>query len=305
MDYLFEELKTNYNLWHQTIEEMERLTNNLPKGHLSLRKRKGRTTVYQHILTEQNGEKRVIRKSLQGKPLNEIEDLLYRYRLQRTLPHLKKNMLRIERLLQTWKPKPEIKRGDDQELFLWLENERKKKSECFQSEKGAFSSSWKAKGKYQGKEILVEKWLREKASVFQNGKWIRDVFISGEEAAWHLEGLRHVTLDGSLRRSKSEVILDGLLREMGVAYVYERPLYIGNRRFLPDYTVLQPESLQPFFVEHHGLRSEEYERRNWEKEQVYRQGGIVPWSNLLYTYDLPDGTLDVRGVRKALQLFLN
>ena len=172
MDYLFEELKANYNQWHQTIEEMEKMTCDLPKGYLSLRKRNGRSAVYQRIWVEHNGRKQEIRKSLQGRPLNEIEDLLYRYRLQRNIPRLKQNLIRIERLLQTWKRKPKASPDEDEELLLWIENERKKRDNCFQGEKGAFSDNWKAKRKYQGKEMLVEKWLQEKATVFQNGRWI-------------------------------------------------------------------------------------------------------------------------------------
>ena len=160
---------------------------------------------------------------------------------------------------------------------------------------------------YKGKEWIVERWQKKTATVWLNGNESEELFITDPEPIWHVDGLKHMAQDGTLRRSKSEVILDEILHNLGLVYAYERPLYIGNRRYLPDYTILRPGDLKPVFVEHFGLTGEgtkEYGSRNDAKRWQYQKAGIVPWKNLLYTYDLPDGTIDVTSIRKALKLFL-
>lgn len=283
MDLYYRELQKEICYRERLIQQMERELKDFPEGHLAVRKRSGKQFLYWFFPRTGPSQSNCKRKSLEKLPGKEKEEWILKWRLRNELPRMKKNLEALKTLQQNWS----LETFDEKTAF-WSAN----------------SDWWEQKRLYYGKELLVRRWLQEKVTVFRNEMWERDVFVAGEEPVWRTEGLKHRTIDGSLRRSKSEVILDHLLREMGVAYVYERPLYIGTKRFLPDYTILRPGDLKLLFLEHHGLYSEEYERRNLEKQWAYQQAGIVPWSNLLYTYDLPDGTVDVRGIRKALELFL-
>lgn len=87
------------------------------------------------------------------------------------------------------------------------------------------------------------------------------------------EEKRHTTSRGLKVRSKSEV----LITEM-----------------LPDGRV--------FYWEHCGLMSlKEYREHQKWKMEVYEKAGIVPWKNLIVTYDDEDGNINVGIIESEIQ----
>ena len=62
-------------------------------------------------------------------------------------------------------------------------------------------------------------------------------------------------------------------------------MYIGKYDFAPDFTILTKEGIK--YWEHCGkVNDKEYIRRHKWKMSMYESIGIVPWKNLIVTYDM-------------------
>lgn len=103
----------------------------------------------------------------------------------------------------------------------------------------------------------------------------------------------HVTSNDLYVRSKSEVIVSERLEYYHVPNRYEQVLYINRYEFAPDFTILTRNGL--VYWEHCGkMNNEGYLRQHKWKMSMYESVGIVPWKNLILTYDTEDGTIDTR-----------
>lgn len=106
------------------------------------------------------------------------------------------------------------------------------------------------------------------------------------------ENLIHRTKKGVLVRSKSEVIVAGILDGIGASWDYEVPLYAKNsdRDFrLPDFTVSFEGDT--YYWEHLGMLSLPEYRQGWERKlQWYKNNGYE--DRLIISQDGPDGSID-------------
>ena len=109
------------------------------------------------------------------------------------------------------------------------------------------------------------------------------------------EGLIHVTAGGTAVRSKSELVIAGRLEHHDIEFVYEPELFLDGISFRPDFEIRRCRDGKLIYWEHAGMMTDpEYRQRHAEKMIIYEQNDIVPWSNLLVTYDDPQGGLDVK-----------
>ena len=110
---------------------------------------------------------------------------------------------------------------------------------------------------------------------------------------FHPEELKHKTTAGFYVRSKSEALWTEKLVHYKAAFKFELPLQIDIETFAPDFTVMRKDG-KIIYVEHCGLMERErYMRRFQHKLFAYKSAGIVPWDNLILTYDDPQGRIDV------------
>lgn len=112
----------------------------------------------------------------------------------------------------------------------------------------------------------------------------------------------YATNRGEMVRSKSEAILADILYDMGIPYHYEKLLRLkSGRGVYPDFTLLQIYTRKEIYLEHFGLlEDEEYLRNTLAKLDEYRESGIFPGKNLLFTYETRDSPFDIKGIRKML-----
>ena len=83
------------------------------------------------------------------------------------------------------------------------------------------------------------------------------------------DGLIHRTLGGKIVRSKSEMIIAGILEANDVPFRYEAALNLGNHTYYPDFTILTPGRGELLFWEHFGMMSdEEYEFSAYKKMYI-------------------------------------
>ena len=111
----------------------------------------------------------------------------------------------------------------------------------------------------------------------------------------------HATKDGSMVRSKSEVIISNQLFDSGIKYEYERPLYYDDYHYiLPDFTIILPDG-EELYWEHFGmLGTEKYDNDTLEKLDIYEK--YYP-GKLIKTYESGNISRDtektIRNIEKA------
>ena len=111
----------------------------------------------------------------------------------------------------------------------------------------------------------------------------------------------HITSFGLKVRSKSELLIAELLHKYNIEFRYEQMIHIGNTTLAPDFTIRRRDG-KIFYWEHEGLtNSQEYINRQLKKHQMYAGIGIVPWDNLIITYDNKDGIIDLRIVESEIK----
>ena len=109
------------------------------------------------------------------------------------------------------------------------------------------------------------------------------------------EDLKHMTPFGLRVRSKSELVIAGRLEHFGLDLVYEPVISLAGQTFRPDFEIISKRTGKTVYWEHAGMMEDiEYMHKFQEKLSVYHEFGIVPWKNLILTYDSADGGLDVR-----------
>ncbi len=105
------------------------------------------------------------------------------------------------------------------------------------------------------------------------------------------ENLKHKTADGTMVRSKSEVIIYNFLLSLGVTFVYELPIETPDGRLLrPDFTILSEIDYQTVvMIEHQGMMDvPEYRDKLGVRVHSYLSAGYVPNLDVFFTFDSSD-----------------
>lgn len=111
-------------------------------------------------------------------------------------------------------------------------------------------------------------------------------------------GLIHRTSDGTLVRSKSEVIIANALTAAGVEFAYEKEFFGHDDSLrLPDFTIEDAATGETYIWEHLGMLSDPQYARAWERKQAWyaasgveEGGGDV--ATLIVTKDDEHGGID-------------
>ena len=119
------------------------------------------------------------------------------------------------------------------------------------------------------------------------------------------EHLKMITIKGHKVRSKSELDIANQLFLNQITYRYEPQILIGGKVFYPDFEILKVPEQKIFYWEHLGMMGQpEYREHAEYKLEEYRKAGIVPWKNLIITYDDENGGLDSKTISKIIDVFL-
>ncbi len=112
----------------------------------------------------------------------------------------------------------------------------------------------------------------------------------------------HRTKDGTMVRSKSEVIIYNMLLDNGIEPLYEEKLILGNTYKLPDFTIIDDDSGDTIVWEHLGMMGNPEYRRRWEeKKKLYSEHGIsVENGNLIITQDSLAGAIDSEEIQQII-----
>ena len=135
-----------------------------------------------------------------------------------------------------------------------------------------------------------------------SGSWSEDY---EKQQSFYADDLTSVAGDGTLMRSRGEVIIAEKLRQYSIPYRYEAPIGIPDIPYIPDFTIRRPKDGRLFYWEHFGdVNDRDYMKRNQQKLSKYGEYGIVPWRNLIITYDTDDGGVNTPLIEGMIQAWL-
>jgi hypothetical protein len=114
----------------------------------------------------------------------------------------------------------------------------------------------------------------------------------------------HTTSRGLKVRSKSELIICEIFYKYGIEFRYEEVIYINGRRLEPDFIIRRKSDGKIFYWEHCGMMElPKYRKRYYEKRDLYEFCDIVPWDNMIFTYD-KDGSIDSEYIEAIVKTVL-
>ncbi|MGF6376668.1 hypothetical protein M2140_001745 [Clostridiales Family XIII bacterium PM5-7] len=149
-------------------------------------------------------------------------------------------------------------------------------------------------------EMLPEK-AYSLCGIHSEKYWNEEDYLSNP---YHGEFLTMTTIKGGKVRSKSELDIANQLYLNGINYRYECECVIDATVFFPDFAVLSAKDFRVYYWEHFGLTANEgYMAKADEKLTSYREHGIVPWKNLIVTYDDANGNLDSKIISNIIDVF--
>ena len=118
---------------------------------------------------------------------------------------------------------------------------------------------------------------------------------------------KFLTSKGDYVRSKSEYIIAERLFRSGLPYHYETTLIFhhGLYRYVPDFKILNPKTLEDFYWEHFGMMDDKtYFGETQEKLEIYCEFGILPGKNLILTFETAKTPLKVEHVDRLIKEYL-
>lgn len=247
------------------LESMKVELKGLPEGYLIPKKIGGKNYTY---LRESRNEFGVIKpgadKIVNRHNFHKAEALLRRRFLEKSIRKLEKSVARIDNFMCAHIP------YDPQEVY---------DSIC------------------RGTVCLnIEKYFLEECGMR------KAVALTDESNLDYIgESKKHVTPKGTRVRSKSEALIAGILELYGLDYQYEKRLLLGRKSFYPDFTLANVLSGETIYWEHFGLIHDPIYRKTMvEKLSVYEENGILPWKNLVITFDSEDGSIDMQRIHRIL-----
>jgi len=161
---------------------------------------------------------------------------------------------------------------------------------------------------YQPILALIEEneiWLMQELMVDQVElieQWKKESFRSN---SLHEKDLIHDTRFGVRVRSKSELVITGMLEANKIPYRYEAELILGEKKFYPDFTILCPRSGKLMYWEHFGMMHvNEYREKAEKKVEKYIENGLLPFDNFIATYDKADGSINAKTIQNVIDFIL-
>ena len=126
-------------------------------------------------------------------------------------------------------------------------------------------------------------------SVIDEAEWKRH---AGRIEHYHPENLKQIAADGTKMRSKNEVYIASRLDHHNLLYRSDCQTGIKGLYYTPDFTIVRKRDGKIVYWEHLGMMDDnDYRKDNKLKIEEYEKHGIVPWDNLILTYDSPGGGL--------------
>lgn len=101
-----------------------------------------------------------------------------------------------------------------------------------------------------------------------------------------LEDLNYTSNNGTSLRSEPDLLIANKLEDNDIPYRYNAELTLGEQKFYPTFTVINPFMGNIIIWEHFdGLNQPGYEQKMNEKMKLYEKHGYIPYTTLIYTFE--------------------
>ena len=118
----------------------------------------------------------------------------------------------------------------------------------------------------------------------------------------HPEQLQHKTSSGLTVRSKSETLIELLLRMHRIPFRYECALKLDEFVLYPDFTIRHPSTGELFYWEHFGMMDDSsYQKNAFSKLRLYAAHGILPTIHLITTYETKEHPLNAEHIETLIK----
>ena len=122
---------------------------------------------------------------------------------------------------------------------------------------------------------------------------------------FYSEQLTRVSASGIPMRSDGELYISARLDHYGIPYRYEASVPHPDVSRIPDFTIRRPRDGKIIFWEHIGRTGDDdYMKENELKFVEYEDAEIVPWDNLIITYNMKSGGFDAKIIEAMIQGWL-
>lgn len=127
---------------------------------------------------------------------------------------------------------------------------------------------------------------------------------SSKQKRYFEEKLIHKTIRGEMVRSKSEVIVANILDKMNIEYLYEEPLNVSGKTYIPDFTLRYQGKTA--YLEHLGMLSDKSYKKRWDEKRANYESVEISEAlgNLIITKDGLDGSLDATLIESKIQTWI-
>lgn len=133
--------------------------------------------------------------------------------------------------------------------------------------------------------------------IMRHVEWAKEPY---EKSTYKPENRKYPTSAGFNVRSKSEQSIVEQLVNYGVPFRYEEVIRINNWPYSSDFTFRDRER-KKFYWEHAGMMDQAvYQNRHKRKMEAFEGVGIVPWKNLIVTYDI-DGVINIPMIKSIIE----
>lgn len=122
-----------------------------------------------------------------------------------------------------------------------------------------------------------------------------------EQSTRYPEQKKHKTRNGILVRSKSELLIAERLADHHLPFHYEEIIMADSIPLAPDFTIKRADG-KLMYWEHMGMtHAKKYLETQLHKIQLYAGIDIVPWDNLIITFDDAEGSVDMLDIDTKIQ----
>ena len=141
---------------------------------------------------------------------------------------------------------------------------------------------------YKDREIMIQEWM--------SAEYRRNQYKP--------ENLVYRASDGSTYRSKAEVMIAEVLMKYKVPFRYECELWLDDAKYpiYPDFTILNPNDMKEWYLEHFGMMDNpEYSRNAIDKINSYALAGFVPGFRFMYTMETANVPLSMDYIERMVK----
>ena len=156
---------------------------------------------------------------------------------------------------------------------------------------------------HKEKQPLINQDIQKAATKKQIDSWLAQPYVKKE---FSLYPPFHYSLSGVQVRSKSEGDIVDCLEARNIPFIYELPVRIDDKDYHPDFTCINPRTMEIIYWEHWGsMDSASYVNRQIDKLKKYRSVGIVLGKNLFVTMETYQNPLNSVTINQFIDDYLS